>query len=166
MNNKMTPQNIYHLLDKLKIEYQVVHHPAVLTTAEADRYVRDYSFAKTKNLFLRTSNRKYYFLYVLMEDDRFNEKSFRQSVGTSRLSFASPDELSAKLNVEPGMVSPFNLLNDTIHQIPLIVSQRVLSDNELIGVHPNDNTQTVILKTNDLMGLLKANGTPLKVIDD
>ena len=162
----MTPQNIYHLLDNLKIEYQVVHHPAVLTTAEADRYVKNYSFAKTKNLFLRTSNRKHYFLYVLMEDDRFNEKSFRQTVGTSRLSFASSDELSAKLNVEPGMVSPFNLLNDMTHQIPLIVSQRVLSDNELIGVHPNDNTQTVILKTTDLMELLKANETPLKVIDD
>ena len=162
----MTPQEIYQLLNKMQIKYQVVHHPAVLTTTEADRYVRNYSFAKTKNLFLRTSNRKHYFLYVLMEDDRFNEKSFRQSVGTSRLSFASPDELSTKLNVEPGMVSPFNLLNDTTHQILLIVSRRVLLDNELIGVHPNDNTQTVILKTNDLMGLLKANGTPLKVIDD
>jgi Ala-tRNA(Pro) deacylase len=162
----MTPQEIYQLLNKMQIKYQVVHHPAVLTTAEADRYVKNYSFAKTKNLFLRTNNRKHYFLYVLMEDDRFNEKSFRQSVGTSRLSFASPDELSAKLNVEPGMVSPFNLLNDTTHQIPLIVSQQVLLDNELIGVHPNDNTQTVILKTADLLNLLKTNETQIKVIND
>ena len=54
----MTPQQIYQLLNDNKIEYQVVHHPAVFTTDEADQYVQNYSFARTKNLFLHTHNRK------------------------------------------------------------------------------------------------------------
>lgn len=161
----MNPQQIYQLLNHNEIEYQLVHHPAVLTTDEADRYVQDYSFARTKNLFLHTHNRKEYFLYVLPENKRFNEKSFRQTVKTSRLSFASPDELNQILGVAPGMVSPFNLLNDRYHQVSLIVDQEVLKMNKLIGVHLNTNTQTVILKTADLLALLKKVGTSIQIIN-
>lgn len=161
----MTPQQIYQLLNDNKIEYQVVHHPAVFTTDEADQYVQNYSFARTKNLFLHTHNRKNYFLYILPEDKRFDEKSFRQAVGSSRLSFASSDEMSQILNVTPGMVSLFNLFNDRQHQVSLIITQEVLKMNELIGVHPNTNTQTVILKTTDLLALLKKIGTTIQIVD-
>ena len=76
----MDPQQIYQLLNLNGIKYQSIHHPAVLTTDEADQYVQDYSFARTKNLFLHTHNRKKYFLYVLPENKRFNEKRDRKSV--------------------------------------------------------------------------------------
>lgn len=161
----MDPQQIYQLLNLNGIKYQSIHHPAVLTTDEADQYVQDYSFARTKNLFLHTHNRKKYFLYVLPENKRFNEKSFRQVVKTSRLSFASPDELNQILGMAPGMVSPFNLLNDQSHQVSLIVEQEVLKMNKLIGVHPNTNTQTVILETADLLALLKKVGASIQIIN-
>lgn len=35
----MNPQQIYQLLDKAKINYELIHHPAVFTSAKADRYV-------------------------------------------------------------------------------------------------------------------------------
>lgn len=162
----MTPQDIYSLLDQSQIKYEVIHHPAVLTTDEADHYVKGYSFARTKNLFLRTHNRKNYFLYVLLENNRFNEKNFRQLVNTSRLSFASPEELTQILGIEPGMVSPLNLLNDQQHQVQLVISRQVLLDNKLIGVHPNINTQTVILETISMLQLLKSRGVTVQVIDD
>lgn len=100
-----------------------------------------------------------------LKNKRFNEKSFRQTVKTSRLSFASPDELNQILGVAPGMVSPFNLLNDRYHQVSLIVDQEVLKMNKLIGVHPNTNTQTVILKTADLLALLKKVSTSIQIIN-
>lgn len=161
----MTPREIYQLLNDNKIAYQSVNHPAVFTTAEADQYVQGYSFARTKNLFLHTHNRQNYFLYVLPANSRFNEKAFRQVVGTSRLSFASPDEMKQILGVTPGMVSPFNLLNDQQHRVSLIIAQEVLKGERLIGVHPNTNTQTVILKTTDLLTLLKRAGIDVQIIN-
>ncbi|MBD7895241.1 prolyl-tRNA synthetase associated domain-containing protein [Limosilactobacillus sp. Sa3CUN2] len=162
----MNPQQIYQLLDKAKINYEVIHHPVVFTSAEADRYVEKYSFARTKNLFLRTHNRKSYFLYVLLENNQFVEKTFRQAVGTSRLSFVSLIELKQILGIEPGSVSPFNLLNDQDKQVKLIVSRQVLVDNDLIGVHPNDNTQTIILRTTDLLKFLECNKINTRIIND
>lgn len=73
--------------------------------------------------------------------------------------------MSQILNVTPGMVSPFNLFNDRQHQVSLIITQEVLKMNELIGVHPNTNTQTVILKTTDLLALLKKIGTTIQIVD-
>lgn len=162
----MKAQDIYRLLGQNKINYQIVHHPPVFTSNEADRYVKPYNFARTKNLFLRTNNHQDYYLYVLLEHNRFNEKQFRHAVGSSRLSFASPDELRQVVGIEPGSVSPLNLLNEQQHQVPLVISRSVLTANQYIGIHPNINTETVILKTADLLDLLKKQGIKVQIITD
>ena len=44
--------SVYNYLDNEKINYQIVTHPPVYTAEQADKYVQEYQFARTKNLFL------------------------------------------------------------------------------------------------------------------
>ncbi|WP_308558108.1 prolyl-tRNA synthetase associated domain-containing protein [uncultured Lactobacillus sp.] len=160
----MNKQEILQKLDEEKIDYQVVNHPAVFTSEEADKYVKGYEFGRVKNLFLRTANKKHYYLVLIDENDRLDFKHFRDIAQTSRVSMASSDELEEKLGVTPGSVSPFGLLNNEEKDVELDVQKKILKD-EYIGVHPNDNTATVILKTEDLIDFLKNNGFEIRVLD-
>jgi len=45
----------------------------------------------------------------------------------------------------PGAVTPLGILNDTERKITLYLDRDFL-ENDLIDVHPNDNTATVWLK--------------------
>lgn len=148
-------------LDRYQIRYQAINHPAVYTAAEADQYVQGYQFAKTKNLFLH--DKRNFFLVVLPEDQRLQTQQLRATLGCGRLSFASPEQLKDKLGITPGAVSPFNLLNNEKHDISLVMDQAILETHQLIGCHPNDNRQTVILPIADLLDLVKDWGNQVRV---
>ena len=49
----MHTQEILQLLDDHDINYQVFSHPAVYTTKEADKYLKNEDFAKCKTLFIK-----------------------------------------------------------------------------------------------------------------
>ena len=53
---------------------------------------------------------------------------------------------------------PCSILNDTEHKVQCFIDKEFTKDAGLIGVHPNDNTATVWLKTRDLIDLIKENG--------
>ncbi len=44
------PDDVLEYLNEQQIDYQLVQHPAVYTAEEADRYTKNYDFARTKNL--------------------------------------------------------------------------------------------------------------------
>lgn len=152
-----TPQ-IIKILKQRHIPYKLVHHPAVYTATQADQYVQGEQFIRTKNLFL-TSSHHQFFLVLLREDKRLDSHYFRQISHTSRISFASTNKLKELLDLIPGAVSPFGLLNNERHNVTLYIDKDVASAPN-IGCHPNDNTATIILPTQDLLQLLLAYGYP------
>ncbi len=77
---------------------------------------------------------------------------------------ATEDELKEKLDLTPGSVSPFGLLNNKEKDVELIIQQKIL-DDDYIGVHPNENTATVILKTIDLISFFKKKGYKIRILD-
>lgn len=149
----MNPADILAMLDHQRVDYQVVNHPAVYTAEEADKYTADYDFARAKNLFLHDKHHVY--LVMMRDDQRLDMKQLRQQLGAGRLSFAKEDQLIAILGVTTGAVSPFNLLNDHQHQVKVVFDKGLLAESQLIGCHPNVNTQTVIIKISDLLALIK-----------
>ena len=64
----------------------------------------------------------------------------------------------------PGAVTPFGILNDTECRIQCFLDASFLNAPGLIGVHPNDNTATVYLKTTDLIHILKEHGNSVHII--
>ncbi|NGC79023.1 prolyl-tRNA synthetase associated domain-containing protein, partial [Lactobacillus reuteri] len=86
---------IYTYLDNEGIDYQTINHPPVYTEEEADKYVQNYQFIRTKNLFLK--NKTVFYLVVLLENKRLDMKKLNQRLVSSRFSFARSEELKAKL---------------------------------------------------------------------
>ncbi|HIX35052.1 MAG TPA: prolyl-tRNA synthetase associated domain-containing protein [Candidatus Limosilactobacillus merdigallinarum] len=155
---------VFAALNTVGVDYRVVHHPAVYTVAQADQYVKSEEFSRAKNLLLTNHHHTKYVLLMLAEDKRFDAHQFSQLTGLPRLSFTSPERLKEKLGVTPGSVSPFGLLNDTDHDVQLYIDADVAQAKKF-GAHPNDNTMTVILRTADLLQLLKQHGFAAHIVD-
>jgi Ala-tRNA(Pro) deacylase len=71
-------------------------------------------------------------------------KKVSEVVGEKKLSFANPETLREKLGVEVGSVSPFSLLNDTLHEVEVYIDQ-VVYDADIVSFHPNRNTASLEL---------------------
>ena len=96
-------------------------------------------------------------------DKRVNLQQFREENGTRRLSFASPQDLKEKMDLEPGSVTPLGLLYDPEHEIPFYLDS-YFSQQPRIAVHPNDNTATIWLNPQDLLKVIKGLGNTVKVV--
>ncbi len=69
------------------------------------------------------------------------------------------------LGLIPGAVTPLGLLNDLGRRVSFWLDSSFLDSPGLIGVHPNDNTATVWLKTADLLRLLREHGTQIALFE-
>lgn len=161
----MTKQDIYNLLKERQIAHEITEHPAVYNMEEVARLVLPYPDRDAKNLFVRDDKRRNYYLVTVRGDKRVNLKDFRRRQGTKPLTFASPEELMELMELIPGAVTPFGLLNDREHRVHFYIDRDFWQESGLIGVHPNDNTATVWLKTEDLARLLQEHGVTMDIVE-
>ena len=155
---------VYQLLTERGIWHEITEHPAVYNMEEMAAVDLPYPEADGKNLFVRDDKKRQYYLLTLRGDKRVDLKAFRQANGTRPLSFASAEDLQAKLGLLPGAVTPLGALNDREGQVEVFLDQDFLAPPGLIGVHPNDNTATLWLRTEDLIALLRDHGTVVHVV--
>lgn len=116
-----------------------------------------------KNLFVHDDKKRAYYLITVKGDKRADLKEFRKNNNTRPLSFASENDLMEVMQLIPGAVTPFGILNDTECKVQFIIDEAFSQEPELIGVHPNDNTATVWLKTNNLITIIKEHGNQVKI---
>lgn len=160
---KMNKQEVYQFLKDNNIQYEVTEHPAVYNMEEMDNLHLPYPYS-AKNLFVRDDKKANYYLITVKEEKRVNLKEFRKQNGTRNLSFASENDLIDILRLTPGSVTPFGLLNDKEQKVKFYIDEDLLSGDGMIGIHPNENTATVWLKTEDLIKILKENGNEINIV--
>ncbi len=158
----MNQEEILKLLDEKKIEYTLVHHKAVFTIDEMNEVDVPNKDRIAKNLFLRDDKKRSYYLVSIEETKRADLKALRMLLSSRPLSFASEDDLVSILSRKKGEVTPFGLLNDKEHKAVFILDSYF--ESGIIGIHPNDNTATVFLKTADLISILSGIGTEIRII--
>lgn len=90
-------------------------------------------------------------------------KKFREEHGTRPLSFASENDLMNLLGLIPGAVTPLGILNDSEKKVKFFLDEELVNGG-LIGVHPNDNTATVWLKTTDLIDIITEHGNEIEAV--
>ncbi|MGX9756827.1 prolyl-tRNA synthetase associated domain-containing protein [Clostridioides difficile] len=155
---------IYNILNKLNIEYDVVEHEAVYT-AEQLVILNDITKGcQCKNLFLRNAKGNKYYLIVVRGDKHVDLNSLKEKIGSSRLSFASPERLYNVLKLLPGSVNPFSLVNDTEKKVELYVDEGVIKE-EYLNFHPNINTKTVNISKDGFKEFLEYLKYPLQIIE-
>lgn len=158
----MNQEEILKLLDEKKIEYTLVHHKPVFTIDEMNEVDVPNKDRIAKNLFLRDDKKRSYYLVSIEETKRADLKALRTLLSSRPLSFASEDDLVYILSLKKGEVTPFGLLNDKEHKAVFILDSYF--EGGIIGIHPNDNTATVFLKTADLISILSGIGTEIRII--
>lgn len=131
---------------------------------ELDDVDLPYKEFDAKNLFVRDDKKNNYYLITVKWDKRVDLKEFRKKYHTKHLSFAKKEELLSILNVTPGSVSPLGLLNDKEKKTIFFIDN-YFEDNSLIGIHPNDNTATIWLKTKNLITIIEEHGNQVSRVD-
>ena len=152
----MNKQQIYDYLQENSIWHEITEHKAVYNMAELAEVPCPYPDAK--NLFVRDDKKQNYYLITVKGEKRVNLKAFRKAQGTRNLSFASAEDLLTRLALIPGAVTPLGVLNDETRSVQVFLDQDFLQEPGLVGVHPNENTATVWLKTEDLIRIIREHG--------
>lgn len=158
----LTKQEVIDLLDSKKIKYEIVEHPAVFTIDEMLECNLPHPEQIAKNLFVRDDKKQKYYLITCLEDKKINLKDFRNEHGTRPLSFASEDDLMAKMGVIRGAVTPLAILNNEDKDVIVFMDKDY--EHKVMGIHPCDNTATVYINARDVSKLIKDHGNELHFI--
>lgn len=161
----MNKQEVYAFLKSQNIPFEITEHKAVFNMEELNSVELPYPSADAKNLFVRDDKKKNYYLITVHGDKRVDLKEFRKAHGLRNLSFASAEDLFAILQLTPGSVTPLGLLNDPDNKVKFFLDKGFLEEPGLIGVHPNDNTATVWLKTANLLRLIREHGNEIETVE-
>lgn len=159
----MNKQEVYDFLTSRGIEYEVTEHGAVFNMEEMSHVELPHPEADAKNLFVRDDKKRNYYLITVRGDKRVDLKKFREEHSTRQLSFASENDLMSLLDLIPGAVTPLGILNDSEKKVKLFLDEELLKCG-LIGVHPNDNTATVWLKTTELIDIITEHGNEIEAV--
>jgi len=159
-----TKEETIKFLESNKINFFVEDHEKADTVQEGlervntDKISKE-SFTFCKNLFLKNKAGGFYFItahHSSQTDFKLLHKLFNAKSGNIRN--AEKDQLQSYLNVQPGSVSPFSLLNMKEHQkieVKFLLDKAIVS--EYVAIHPMVNTSTVFIKTADLVSILEKN---------
>ena len=156
-------KEVKNFLDNLNIKYDIVNHPAVFTADEADKYIEGMDGVPSKTMFLAGKKDKNFYLFVLNDTKRLDIKKLNNLIG-DKLHFGKENDLKQKMNLVPGMVSIFGLLNNKDHDIKVFIDKAITYENK-ITFHPNDNTTTMFISVNDMYKFLNTLDYKYEIID-
>lgn len=142
---------VYDLLDSLGVSYERIDHEPAMTMEACEEIDATLDATICKNLFLCNRQATDFYLLMIPGDKQFKTKDISAQIGSSRLSFASAENMEALLDLTPGSVSVMGLMNDREGRVRLLIDGDVLK-GEYVGCHPCINTSSLRLRTEDLTG--------------
>ncbi len=156
---------VYDCLTRLAIPFTRVDHAPAFTMEDCAAISDALNVHICKNLLLTPRNRSAFYLLCLPAEKPFSTKDFSKRMGSSRLSFATEEDLVALLGCHAGSASVLGLMNDTQHRVTLAID-RAVSEDEWFGCHPCKNTSSLRLKTRDILEkFLPATGHEAIIVD-
>lgn len=140
----------YDFLDSLHISYDRVDHEHADTMEVCTAIESSLGAKICKNLFLANRQQTAFYLLMMPGDKTFKTKDLSAQIGSSRLSFGTPQYMEQLLDITPGSVSVLGLMNDHDHRVTLLMDEDLLEE-EYIGCHPCINTSSLCIRTEDLL---------------
>lgn len=157
-------EKVYEALKSMGISYDIVEHPPALTTEEADSYIEGKEGVRTKTLFLCNRKRTAFFLVIMDDRKQLDMKKLAKILGERSISFVSPDRLMEKMSLPAGVVSLFGLLNNEERDIKVYLDREMLSE-KMMTFHPNDNSKTAFISTEDMYRFIEELGYEYHVVE-
>jgi prolyl-tRNA synthetase len=112
-------------------------------------------------------DKKKAFHFLLAHENTQVSKPFWKTIGSSynNVRMATPEQLQDTLGTFKGAVNVFSVLNDADKKVVKVYLDSKLQKEQYLSFHPQDNTSTVELKTEDVLNLLAKHGKELVVAD-
>ena len=158
----MKKENVKKYFEELGIKFVVHKHPAVYTVEEANKYIKGDKFLHCKNLFVKDRKSRRFYLIILPAEKKLSLNDFENELN-EKLKFANEKDLEEILDIYPGAVSPFTLINDKEHKVIVVVDKDIF-DSEKVGFHPNDNTETWEISSEGLKKYLDSLDNEMRII--
>jgi Ala-tRNA(Pro) deacylase len=130
------------LLKSAGVTYDVSHHEAVFTSAEAAR-VRGVPLA-TGAKALVCKGESGFLMFVMPADRRLDSRRVRKELGYRRLRFANRAEVLELTGLTPGSIPPFG----SLFNMPTYCDER-LGDHEKINFNAGDHSVSVSMRFAD-----------------
>lgn len=150
-------------LNELKIDYEVVEHEPALSTKEADGFIEGKEGVRTKTMFLTNRNKNKFYLIILDGKKRLDMEKIKNIFNERHIKMASEELLYKKMKLKAGTVSLFGLLNNDEKDIKVFFDREIMRE-PIMTFHPNDNSKTVFIKTEDIKKYLEDINYDLKEI--
>jgi len=82
-------------------------------------------------------------MVVLPDTKQLDTNIIRSIFDDTKMSFASPERMMEKIGLKPWSVSPFALIHNADRDIRVVFDS--LLKDELVGFHPLQNDNTIVL---------------------
>ena len=153
-------EDLFALLDSLGIAHSTVSHPPFFTVEEGRPWHDRIPGLHCKNLFIKDRKGGIWHV-VLPADKRADLGALEKALGAPRFSFARPEVLLEVLQLTPGSVTPFGLINDTVRRVTVVLDADMLQ-SEQVNFHPLRNDASTTIRAEDLVKFVRALGyTPV-----
>ncbi len=149
-------------LQQYHIPYILHEHEPIFTCNDGEHLKSVIPGRHNKNLFL-SDPKGMLFLITVLDSKRVDLKALALQLNCKRFSFASAEELFARLQVLPGSVTPYGLMFNSAKNISYYIDEDVMA-SEWVNFHPLRNDMTLSLKPVDFIQFLEIVGHPLKTL--
>ena len=149
-NAESAVQQVFALLEQLKIPYTRVEHDAADTMEDCIAVGEALGAPMCKNLFLCNRQKTEFYLLAMPGDKPFKTKDLSAQIGSARLSFADGEMMQQLLNCAPGSASLMGLAFDSERRVHLLLDKDVYEAEEFV-CHPCRNTGSLKIRTADLL---------------
>jgi Ala-tRNA(Pro) deacylase len=156
-------KELYVLFKELNITFEYHEHPPLATIEDAKIHWKEFNSGRCKNIFFRNHKGNRHYLVILEHLRQLNIKDLEQRLRQGKLTFASDKRLMKYLNIEPGSVSPFGLINDSENHVHLFIDIK-LKEFDRLAFHPNINTASLVVSRIDFLKFLEYTGNTYEFI--
>lgn len=155
----------YLFLEKNGVDYVRAEHDEAQTIELCENIEKVIGGKICKNLLLCNRQQTDFYMLLIPGDMPFKTKYLSKQIGSSRLSFASGEQMSELLNVTPGSLTVLSLMYDKAQKVRLLIEKGIFNEGDF-ACHPCVNTATVKFSTDDLKEkILPALGHEYTVVD-
>ncbi|MCT4575267.1 MAG: prolyl-tRNA synthetase associated domain-containing protein [Alphaproteobacteria bacterium] len=151
------------LLKELNIEHDKYEHEALHTIEDVKKCEKTFDGLFCKNMFLKDKKGEY-FLFCTPAEKAINQNTLQKQIGSKRLSFASADRLKEVLDLTPGSVCPFGIMNDDNNLVKVVIDCELIGQEKIL-FHPMINTSTISISYDDLIKFITHCGNEHMVVE-
>ena len=150
----MSPaEEILQRLRGMSVPFRLYTHAPALTMADCEAQpFAGPQLTFCKNLLLCNRQQTAFWYFIMPARKPFRTAAVSKALGSSRLSFAPPEQLTALMGTESGSLAPFGLWYDKQGLVRFAADREILRTPD-IAFHPCDNTMTLVFRQEDFWQL-------------